>query len=55
MKATDRDRDERWITARNPLHFHPGASALRSVYLGNAGFGEGFGGEVFDDHTYYGW
>ena len=25
------------------------------VYLGNAGFGEGLGGQIFDDHTYYGW
>ena len=25
------------------------------AYLGDAGFGEGLGGEIFDDHTYYGW
>ena len=25
------------------------------AYLGNAGFGEGLGGQIFDDHTYYGW
>ena len=23
--------------------------------LGDAGFGEGLGGQIFDDHTYYGW
>ena len=25
------------------------------VYLGDAGFGQGRGGDVLDDHTYYGW
>ena len=25
------------------------------AYLGDAGFGEGLGGQIFDDHTYYGW
>lgn len=25
------------------------------VYLADAGFGHGFGGEVMDDHTYFGW
>ena len=25
------------------------------AYLGDAGFGEGLAGDIFDDHTYYGW
>jgi beta-galactosidase len=25
------------------------------LYLGNAGFGQGKGGDLLDDHTYYGW